>query len=136
MCLYFSGAPVVYRSGFQTTVSMSSSKAESISATKAGKFTVHLRSMLKDLGIDQPSTTLIHEDNAATIDMKNVSCSTRRTQHMDIKHFVLLDWVATYELLIEAISTYDNPADGLTKYLGPQLFTRHCVTVLSKRKHS
>ena len=136
MCLYFAGAPVVYRSCFQTTVSMSSTKAEFLSAAEAGKLTLYLRSMLQDLGIDQPTATLLHEDNAAAIDMANASRPTRRTRHMDIKHFALLDWIATDQLLLQAISTHDNPVDGLTKSLGPQLFARHCATLLGKRKPS
>ena len=136
MCLYFAGAPVVYRSRFQTTISQSSTEAEFIAAAEAGKLTLYLRSMLQDLDIPQISATEIHEDNEAAIAMANASRPTRRTRHMDIKHFALLDWVATDQMILSAISTHDNPADGLTKSLGPRLFARHSTTLLGKRKPS
>ena len=136
MCLCFAGAHVVYRARFQPTVSQSSTEAEFIAAVEAGKLALYLRSLLDDLGIHQNAATPLHEDNNAAIAMANASRPTRRTRHIDIKHFALMDWVATDQLVLMSISTHDNPADGLTKSLGPHLFQRHCATLLGKRKPS
>ena len=136
VCLCFAGAPVVYRARFQATISQSSTEAEFIAAVEAGKLALYLRSILNDLGINQNDATPLYEDNAAAIAMANASRPTRRTRHMEIKHFALLDWVATDQLILMAISTHDNPADGLTKSLGPHLFARHSTTMLGKRKPS
>ena len=136
MCLCFAGAPVVYRSRFQPTISQSSTEAEFIAAVEAGKIALYLRSMLQDLGIPQTDATPLYEDNAAAVAMANASRPTRRTRHMDIKHFALLDWVSTDQLILSAISTHDNPADDLTKSLGPQLFPPHTATLLGKRQPS
>jgi len=134
MCLYFAGASVVYQSRFQTTISQSSTEAEFITAVEAEKLALYLRSMLKDIDIPQTDATKLYEDNAAAIAMANKSRPTRRTHHMDIKHFALLDWVSTDQLILEAVSTHDNPADRLTKSLESQLFDRHTITLLGKRK--
>ncbi len=67
--------------------------------------------------------------------MANAQQPTHQTRHLDICHFALLDWVETYQIVMETISTHDNPADALTKILGPQLFSRHSFTLLGKRKH-
>ena len=75
--------------------------------------------MLRKLNISQDSASPIYEDNAAAIAMANVSQPTRRTRHLDIKHFALLGWVATDQILLCTISTHDNPAESLTKSLGP-----------------
>ena len=90
--------------------------------------------MLNNLGIHQDTATPLFEDNEDAIAMANASRPTRRTRHMDIKHFALMDWVATDQLVLMSISTHDNPADGLTKSLGPHLFRRHSATLLGKRK--
>ena len=66
--------------------------------------------------------------------MANSSKPTRRTRHLDLKYFALLDWTETDQLILTSISTADNPADCLTKVLGPQAFARHCATLLAKRK--
>jgi len=134
MCLWFVGAPVVYRARFQPTLSQSSTEAEFIVVVEAGKLSLYLWSLLDDLGIIQDVATPLHEDNSAAIDMANASRTTCRTRHMDIKHFALMDCVATDQLMLMSISTHDNPADGITKSLGPHLFQRHCATLLGKRK--
>ena len=134
--LFFAGAPVVYRSRFQPTISLSSTESEFIAAAEAGKLSLYLRSLLDQLGLEQVSATKLFEDNAAAIAMANAQRPTRRTRHVDIKHFALLDWVETDQLILSAISTHDNPADGMTKALGPQLFVRHAATLLGKRKPS
>ena len=134
MGLFFAASPVVYRSRFQSTVSTNSTEVEFIASAEASKLTLYLRSMLSDLGIAQESATRGHEDNEAAISMANAQCSTQRTCHMEIKIFALLDWVETYQIILSRISTHDNPADGLTKALGPQLFSRHSATLLEKRK--
>ena len=100
MCLCFAGAPVVYRSRFQPTISQNSTEAEFVAAAEAGKLALYLRSMLNDLNISQDSITPIYEDNAVAIAMTNASRPTRRPRHLDIKHFSLLDWVATTQLLL------------------------------------
>ena len=134
MGLFFAGSPLIYRTPFQSTVLTSSTKAEFIAAVESIKLTLYLRSMLNDLGIAQEGATQVHEDNEAAIAMANVQCPTRRTRHIKIKHFALLDWVETDQIMLSHISTHDNPTDGLTKSLGPQLFSRHSATLLGKRK--
>ena len=52
---------------------------------------------------------------------------------MDIKHFVLLDWVERDMLLFTAISTHDNGADLFNKSLGKQLFWHHTDTIIGKK---
>ena len=58
---------------------------------EAGKLALYLRSLLNDLGIGKNDATTLYEDNAAAIAMGNASRPARRTRHMDIKHFALLD---------------------------------------------
>ena len=136
ICLCFAGAPVVYRSWFQPTVSLSSSEAGFIAATEAGRLILCLCSMLNDLDISQESATIIYKDNCAATSMTNASQPTHQTRHMDIKRLTLLDWVTTDQLILSAISTHDNLADSLTKFLGTQLCSRHTATTLGKRQPS
>ena len=96
--------------------------------------TLYLRSILDSLSIPQTAATTLYEDNAAAIAMANSSRPTRRTRHLDLKYFALLDWTETDQLILTTISTANNPADCLTKALGPQLFARHCANLMGKRK--
>jgi uncharacterized protein Yka (UPF0111/DUF47 family) len=65
--------------------------------------------------------------------MANAQQLTRRTRHMDIKTFALLDWVARDLLTLHNIKTMENTADTMTKVLGRQLFYRHSDTVMGRR---
>mmetsp|Transcript_22056 Transcript_22056/g.31605 ORF Transcript_22056/g.31605 Transcript_22056/m.31605 type:complete len:99 (+) Transcript_22056:1159-1455(+) len=65
--------------------------------------------------------------------MANAQQPTRRTRHMDIKHFSLLDWVGRDLIILQAIATADNAADAMTKFLPKQLFYRHYDTYTGRR---
>ena len=58
---------------------------------------------------------------------------TRRTRHMDIKKFALLEWVEQDLMILKSIKTAENAADGLTKPLAKQLFHRHADTIMGRR---
>jgi hypothetical protein len=65
--------------------------------------------------------------------MANAQQPTRRTRHMDIKHFALLDWVEQDLLVLEHIKTSNNSADAMTKTLNKSLFYRHYNTYMGLR---
>ena len=64
--------------------------------------------------------------------MANQQQPTKRTRHMDIKHFVLQDWVAHDLIRLKRISTTDNYSDVMTKATGRTLFYRHMNYILGK----
>lgn len=134
MAIFLAGAPILYKSRYQPIVSLSSTESEFIAASEAGKLTLYVRSLLDSLNCTQFSATKLYEDNNAAIAMANSSKPTRRTRHVELRHFTLLDWTETDQVLLFCIATADNPADALTKALGPQSFTRHSCTLLGKRK--
>ena len=51
---------------------------------------------------------------------------------MDIKKFVIIDWIERDMLLMKRISTSDNFADAMTKPMGRQLHYRHMDYILGK----
>jgi hypothetical protein len=57
--------------------------------------------------------------------MANAQRPTKRTRHMDIKHFTIQQWVAEDLLCLKRIDTVDNHSDAMTKALGRTLFYRH-----------
>ena len=64
--------------------------------------------------------------------MANAQQPTRRTRHMDLKHFAVLDWVERDLVTFQRINTTDNYADPMTKSLGRQLHYRHNDYILGK----
>ena len=72
---------------------MSSTEAEFMAASDAGKMSLFLRSLLQDLKIPQNAVTVIFEDNEGAIGMAMAQNSMTRTRHMDIRYFAFVDWV-------------------------------------------
>lgn len=120
--IFLAGAPIIYKVTTQKAIVLRSTKAEFVTAN-AGKMTIYLQTVLEELGFDISKATPIHEDNVACIQMDNTQHPTRHTRHLDIHHFVLLQWIETNQLVLTAISSSNNPADALTKPLHKTLFS-------------
>lgn len=70
-----------------------SDSTHSKSITGAVQKMFFFRSLLQDLNIEQKHATILCKDNNGTLMKANAQQPTRRTRHMDIKKFALLDWV-------------------------------------------
>ena len=134
--IMFAGACIAYFSKHQVTIALSSTEAEFVAACDAAKTCLYIRTMLEELDLEQENATIIYEDNNGALLMANAQRPTRRTRHLDIRHFSLLDWVQSDLILLHAISTHDNASDALTKALAPILFWRHNATLMGMRPPS
>ena len=85
------------------------------------------------LGFNTPEPTPIYEDNEATITVSNDERSDLQILHVDLRHFYILDWVKNGGMILKSIASANNPADELTKHLGPIFHGRHTETMLGKR---
>ena len=123
----------MYKCKYQDVIAHSSTEAEFTAACDAGKMILYFRSILEDLGFEQEDATVLYEDNNGALLMANAQQPTRRTRHMGIKKFALLDWVARDLIILKTIKTAENAADGMTKIFARQLFSRHADTILGRR---
>ena len=119
------GALVYWKSRYQPTVAMSSTEAEFYAASDSGKVALYIRSILGDIGLPQDQATPMYEDNNGALLMANAGQPTKRTRHIDIRHFALLDWVEQDLVILERIDTDKNASDVLTKATARILFHRH-----------
>ena len=132
--IFFGGAAAVYKTILQRTVALSSTEAEFYALTEAGKLTLYIRHVLKDLHIEQTEPTTIYEDNRGCLQMTKALKPTKRTRHVDSRFFAILEWVQTDQILIQKIDTSDNVSDVLTKPTGRIILYRHNDTILGKRR--
>ena len=123
--IMLANATIVYRSKTQTQTALSSTEAEFYAAVSAAKIVRYLRSILTDLGYNQPDPTLIYEDNDPTIKVINSRVPTERTRHIDIPYFAIQDWKARGSITMKHIPGTINAADALTKPCAWVLHNRH-----------
>ena len=130
--LKLAGGSIFYKTRYQECNALSSTEAEFTAAADAGKHILYVRSILEDIGIPQHEATVLFEDNQGALLMANAQQPTKRTRHMDTKHFVLQEWVEKDLIDMKRISTNDNYADVMTKATGRVLFYRHMNYILGK----
>ena len=126
------GGTVLYKAQFQETIALSTTEAEFIAAVEAGKYILYLCSILHDIGMAQDEATILYEDNQGSLLMAQAQQPTKRTRHIDIKHFVLQDWCEQDLILIKRINTTDNSSDILTKATARTTFYRHTEYIQGK----
>ena len=130
--LQIAGGAVLYKTKFQDTIALSSTQAEFSAACDAGKCILFVRSLLDEIGLPQDKATTLYIDNNGALLMANAQQPTRRTRHVEIKQFVLLEWVENDLLELQRITTSDNYSDGFTKPLGRILHYRHFDRVMGR----
>ena len=127
------GAPIIFKTIHQKTVALSSTEAEFYALSEAGKLALYIRSILNELHIPQEAATAIYEDNQGCLFMAAAKKPTKKTRHVEIRHYALLDWIDQDLLEIKKIHTHDNCSDTLTKPLAKTLFYRHTDTLMGRR---
>jgi hypothetical protein len=119
------GGTIAYKTKFQPTVALSSTKAEFMAACDVSRMCLFVQSILWDLNIPQEAATIVYEDNDGCTSMANSQKPTPWTRHINIKYFALCDWVERALILLKRINTSINLVDHLTKTLSRILFHRH-----------
>ena len=125
VCVMLAGGTVLYKTQFQSTIALSTTEAEFTAACEAGKYILYLRTIMDEIGLDQNAATTLYEDNQGALLMGNAQRPTKRTRHMDVKHFALQQWIEQDLITMKRINTHDNHSDVLTKATGRILFYRH-----------
>ncbi len=109
--------PVSARSKRQTMVTLSSSEAEYVAASKAAQDVVYLLQLLGYLGFPQTEPTVLYEDNEGCIHMAKNDVTRSRSRHIDMRVHDLRDRVAAGTVCIIPCSTKLMVADLFTKSL-------------------
>jgi len=110
------GGAVTWGSKKQTAVATSTTEAEYVAASLAGREGVSLTAFLRDLG-ESVNKMEILCDNQAAINVSKNPVLHNRTKHIDIAHHWIRDAVNKDQLVFSYVPSDENPADTLTKAL-------------------
>lgn len=94
-----------------------------VAAAEAVKDSLWLQRLLRDLGQHAGPVTL-YEDNTACIAMAPNEGMSPRTKHVDRCHHLVRDCVERQQVVLEYVPAEEQRADGLTKALPRDSFTR------------
>jgi hypothetical protein len=104
--------------------------------TDAGKAALYIRSIMEELGLEQTLATPISVDNRGARQLSNAQQPTRRTRHVDMKEFVILQWTEEERILYTDVPTALNPSDSLSKPTGRVKFYEHTDVLMGRRPPS
>lgn len=130
------GAAILYKTRYQKAVALSSTEAEFVAASDTGKSTLYIRSILADLHYVPPRPTFIMIDNHGAVFMVSAQAPTKRTRHVEIRHFALLQWAEDDYIIAKPIPTDHNPSDSFTKATGRIKFHQHADIYMGRRPPS
>jgi hypothetical protein len=116
------GSPIGWCSRRQGSTASSTTEAEYVAMSEAGREAVWLRRLLGELGERQPGATTLHCDNQSAIHLGKNPATHQRTKHIDIRHHILRDMVEGKSIKLEYIRTMDQLADIFTKPLARAQF--------------
>uniref|UniRef100_I1QIE0 Retrovirus-related Pol polyprotein from transposon TNT 1-94 n=1 Tax=Oryza glaberrima TaxID=4538 RepID=I1QIE0_ORYGL len=107
---------VSWKATLQPVVAQSTTEAEYMAIAEACKELVWLKGLFAELcGVD--SCINLFCDSQSAICLTKDQMFHERTKHIDIKYHYVRDVVAQGKLKVCKISTHDNPADMMTKFV-------------------
>ena len=120
-----SGGAITWRSKKQTTRALSSTEAEYIALSEAGREICWLRALYHELGFPQNSPTILKGDNNGSIAMVKNPQFHQRSKHIDIRYHWIRDQIAKETIDLESCRDPDQTADILTKALPRPKHQKH-----------
>ena len=131
---FYAAGAVYWRARVHPTHALSSTEAEINAMADAGKAALYLHSILEELGLEQLKATEIEVDNRAARQLTNAQQPTRRTRHIDMKDFCILQWTEEEQINYRDVASALNVSDSLSKPTGRIKFHEHMDIMMGRRK--
>lgn len=121
----FAGGVVSWQSRLQKCVALSTTKAEYMATTEAGKELLWLKRFLQELGFKQQRYVVLC-DNQSAIHLAKNSMFHKRTKHIDVRYHWIRDAIEDGLFELNKVHTDDNASDMLTKVLAREKLKMCC----------
>ena len=137
MVFKLAGAAISWKCHVQPTISLSSTEAEFLAASDAGKTALYLRSILDELHVPQ---TFARHLLPSSMKIMEVPCSWPMLVN-SLSNLVILiynimlaltDWVERNLVALEDIASGLNATDAITKQTGGILFAQHLDNITGR----
>lgn len=111
------GRAITWSSKKQPIVALSTTEAELIAATHAGRELKYIRNLWAEMSQPLESPTTLHCDNQSTIAFVNRGGYSTRNKHLDIRYTWVKEMVDMGDAILQYCRTDDMVADIFTKAL-------------------
>ena len=108
------GTAVSWASKLQKIVALSTTEAEYVAITEAGKEMVWLQSFLEELG-KKNEKGILHSDSQSAIFLVKNPTFHSRTKHIQLRYHFIRSLLDSGQLILEKIRGTEDPADMFTK---------------------
>ena len=119
------GGAITWKSKKQTTIALSSTEAEYIALSKAGREACWLCNLYEEIGYNQLSPNIIKGDNEGSISMARNPQFHKRSKHIATRWHWVRDLVQNGIVSIESCRDPDQTADVMTKPLSRPKHQKH-----------
>ena len=115
----FVGGVVSWQSKLQKCVALSTTEAEYIAVTEAGKELIWIKTFFKELGMQQDEY-VVYCDSQSAIDLSKNATYHSRTKHIEVRYHWIRDATEEKRFKLKKIHTDKNAADMMTKVIPKQ----------------
>jgi len=123
-CFIFCGAVVSWSSKKQPTIALSSTEAEYMALTHAGKEAVFLQNLYGDIGIQITAPLFLLVDNQSAIALAENPIFHARSKHIEVRQHWIREKIEDGRIRLEYTPTSDQVADIFTKPLNAEKFVK------------
>ena len=121
------GGAITWKSKKQTTIALSSTEAEYVALSEAGREACWLRNIFEELQYPQEFPTIIKGDNDGSIAMAKNQQFHHRSKHIGIRWHWIRELVEQNLLSIESCRDPEQTADVLMKALARPKHSKHIL---------
>ncbi|SCV73495.1 BQ2448_7421 [Microbotryum intermedium] len=132
---YIAGSAVSWSSKRQTRVADSTTDAEYLALSHAGKEGIYLSQLLEELHVKPVAPAHIFTDNEATAAVARDPVRVSGTRHICLREHFVRDMVNRGDISLSHVGTNNMVADIFTKALGPKVFLTHCYALGLRTRH-
>ena len=125
VCIYIYGCLVSWKSHGQKTVALSSTEAEYIAISELCAEILLIKLILELLKIKMKLPIIVHCDNIGAIYLGHNAKLLQRTEHIDVKHHFVREYVEKGLIKIVFVKSEENDADIWTKNVKQDTYEKH-----------
>ena len=113
-----------HTSSSNSVVALSSAESELYAIGAGAQEGLHIANFIKEATTTKVNIR-IHTDSTSGKSIATRIGSSKKAKHIDLKYLFIQQLVQSGVLSIHKISTRDNPADILTKYVSAEVLNKH-----------